>query len=411
MGGMERRRFVGLLAGAVPLATTRALWAQPGPPPLQTKLQALLEGYIGTKKLAGALIGVSMRGEPLVYVRAGHLALDTDSPFDEHSVCRIYSMSKPVTGIAAMCLVEDGRLRLDQPVADVLAELKDPRVVIDAATSPDARPAKAVMTMRHLLTHTSGLGYWTPLTATDAITTAFRARGITPGNYGARQNRPGFGPQVASLDQMVKRLAELPLFSDPGTAYRYAIGHDVMGLVIERVSGKPLDTFYRERIFAPLKMASTGLKVPAGATPRLTTNYDVTPNGLVPTDRREASIWLKPPTLPAGGGGLVSTAADYGRFIRMLLEGGTLDGVRVLKPETVTMACSNLLPAGITLPDGGFGAGMRVRRSGEIGWQGAAGTFWRAQPARRSILMLMTQHMPPTSYSLWDDAGAAFDAA
>ena len=156
--------------------------------------------------------------------------------------------------------------------------------------------------MRHLLTHTSGLGYWTPVTATDAITTAYRTRGVTPGNYGVRLNRPGFGPQAAGLDEMVKRLAELPLFAEPGTAYRYSIGLDVMGLVIERVSGKPLDAFYRERIFAPLKMASSGLQVPASAAPRLTTNYDVTPGGLMPTDRRETSVWLKPPTLAAGGG-------------------------------------------------------------------------------------------------------------
>jgi CubicO group peptidase (beta-lactamase class C family) len=270
------------------------------------------------------------------------------------------------------------------------------------------------MTMRHLLTHTSGLGYWTPVTATDAITTAYRTRGVTPGNYGARLNRPGFGPQAASLDEMVKRMGELPLFAEPGTAYRYSMGLDVMGLVIERVSGKPLDAFYRERIFAPLKMASSGLQVPASAAPRLTTNYDVTPDGLMPNDPRETSVWLKPPTLAAGGGGLVSTAADYVRFIRMLFGGGALDGVRVLKPETVRLACSNLLPRGVTGVAGGVGAGLRVgltgRTAGELSWQGAAGTFWRAHPVPRHILILMTQHMPPTSYPLWDDVSAAFDA-
>jgi CubicO group peptidase (beta-lactamase class C family) len=336
-------------------------------------------------------------------------------PFDEQSVCRIYSMSKPVTGIAAMCLIEDGRLRLDQPVADVVPELKDLGVAIDPAKGLAARPATATMTMRHLLTHTSGLGYWTPLSATDAITTAYRARGLTPGNYGARLSRPGFGAQAVGLDEMVARLAELPLFSEPGTAYRYAVGLDVMGLVIERVSGKRLDAFYRERLFAPLKMASSGLQVPPDAAPRLTTNYDVTPGGLVPTDRRETSVWLNPPTLPAGGGGLVSTAADYGRFVRMLVGEGELDGVRVLKPETLRLACSNLFPAGVTTAEGGFGAGMRVRlggaAAGELGWQGAAGTFWRAHPDRRRVLVLMTQHMPPTSYPLWDEVGAAFDAA
>jgi CubicO group peptidase (beta-lactamase class C family) len=414
---MDRRRFIVTLAGAaVPLAETRDLFARQGATPaLQAKLQALLDGYAGARKLAGALVGVSINGEPVEYVRAGNVALDAKVPFDERSVCRIHSMSKPVTGIAAMCLIEDGKVRLDQPVGDVIPELKNPQVVIDIEKGLEARPARAVMTMRHLLTHTSGLGYWTPLTATDAITTAFRTRGVTPGNYGVRLNRPGFGPQAVGLDEMVKRLAELPLFAEPGTAYRYSIGLDVMGLVIERVSGKTLDAFYRERIFAPLKMASSGLQVPASAAARLTTNYDVTPGGLVPTDRRETSVWLKPPTLAAGGGGLVSTAADYVRFIRMLLDGGAVDGVRVLKPETVRLACSNLLPTGVTGAPGGFGAGMRVgltgATAGELGWQGAAGTFWRAHPVRRRILILMTQHMPPTSYPLWDDVGAAFDAA
>jgi CubicO group peptidase (beta-lactamase class C family) len=417
IGAMDRRRFVVTLAGAaVPLAAARDLLARPAATPaLQAKLHALLDGYVGAKKLAGALVGVSTNGEPVAYVRAGHVALDADEPFDERSVCRIASMSKPVTGIAAMCLIEDGKVRLDQPVADVIPELKNLQVVIDIEKGLEARPATAVVTMRHLLTHTSGLGYWTPVAATDAITTAFRARGLTPGNYGARLNRPGFGPQAVGLDEMVKRLAELPLFAEPGTAYRYSIGLDVMGLVIERVSGKTLEAFYRERLFAPLKMASSGLQVPASAAARLTTNYDVTPGGLIPIDRRDTSVWLKPPTLAAGGGGLVSTAADYVRFIRMLFGGGALDGVRVLKSETVRLACSNLLPAGVTGAEGGFGAGMRVgltgATAGELGWQGAAGTFWRAQPARRRILILMTQHMPPLSYPLWDEVGAAFDAA
>jgi CubicO group peptidase (beta-lactamase class C family) len=168
---MDRRRFVVTLAGAaVPLAATRDLFArQVATAALQAKLQALLDGYVGAKKLAGGLVGVSMSGEPVVYVRAGHVALDAEVPFDERSVCRIYSMSKAVTGIAAMCLIEDGKVRLDQPVGDVIPELKNLQVAIDIEQGLEARPATAAMTMRHLLTHTSGLGYWTPVSATDAM--------------------------------------------------------------------------------------------------------------------------------------------------------------------------------------------------------------------------------------------------
>jgi CubicO group peptidase (beta-lactamase class C family) len=320
-------------------------------------------------------------------------------------------MTKPVTGIAAMLLIEAGKLRLDQPVTDILPELRGLQVAIDPAAGLDARPATQAMTMRHLLTHTSGLAYWTPGTATDALAKAYRERGVTPGNYGARLTRPGFGPQAAGLEDMVKRLASLPLAADPGTTWRYAIGLDVMGLIIERASGQSLEAFFRERIFAPLKMASTGFQVPAGAAARLTTNYDVTPNGIVPGDARASSVWLAPAPLPAGGGGLVSTAHDFARFSRMLTGDGALDGVRVLKADAVRRACSNLLPADVAYEGGGFGAGMRVRTDGadrgELGWQGAASTYWRTQPSTGRLVLFMAQFMPPLAYPMWDEVSAA----
>ena len=151
----------------------------------------------------------------LTYLRLGRIALDADVAFDEHSVCRIYSMTKPVTGLAAILLVEEGKLRFDQPVGDVIPELRTPKVALDPSKGLEARPATQTMTIRHLLTHTAGLAYWTPLHDTDALSAAYRARGITPGNYGAGLTRPGYGPQAVGLDDMVKRLADVPLAAEP----------------------------------------------------------------------------------------------------------------------------------------------------------------------------------------------------
>jgi CubicO group peptidase (beta-lactamase class C family) len=418
---MDRRHFVATLAGAaLPLSAVRVVIGQAATPtaaPWPT-LQKLLADYVGQKKLAGAAVAVTDGGAPLAYLKAGRIALDVDALFDEHSVCRIYSMTKPVTGLAAMLLVEAGTLRLDQPVGDIIPELRKPHVAVDPNNGLDARPATQTMTIRHLLTHSAGLAYWTPGQGTDALSTAYRARGVTPGNYGAGLKRPGYGPQAVGLDEMVKRLAEIPLSAEPGTAWRYSVGLDVMALVIQRITGQSLDAFARERLFEPLKMTSTGFQVPPAAASRLTTNYTVTPEGLLPLDPRETSVFLAPPTLIAGGGGLVSTASDFARVGAMLIDDGALDGVRVMRAETARLARSNLLPATVRYEGGGYGAGMRVAvggktardASGTVSWNGAAGTMWLVDPSRRLNFVFMSQFMPPTSYSIWTEAQSALDA-
>ena len=416
---MHRRHFV-TMAGAMPLGVWRPAFGQTSEPTARPwpALQKLLTDYVGAKKLAGASVAVRDGGAPLNYLKAGRIALDADAPFDEHSVCRIYSMTKPVTGLAAMLLVEAGKLRLDQPVSDVIPELRRPQVALDSNKGLEARPATQMMTIRHLLTHSAGLAYWTPGQGTDALSAAYRARGITPGNYGSGLTRPGYGPQAAGLDDMVKRLAEMPLAAEPGTVWRYSVGLDVVGLVIQRVSGKPLDVFAREHLFEPLNMAATGFQVPPALASRLTTNYTVTPNGLVSLDPRETSVFLKPPTLLAGGAGLVSTASDFTRIGAMIIGDGELDGVRVMKAETVRLARSNLLPSAVRYEGGGYGAGMRVAAggkpardaSGAVSWNGAAGTMWLVDPGRRFNFVFMSQFMPPTSYPVWTEVDSALDA-
>lgn len=419
---MDRRRFVAALAGAafalarVPHAFAQTSVRSDG---RWRAVQKLLDEYVAARKIAGAVAALSYGGARLAYPAAGRIALDSSAPFDENSLCRIYSMTKPVTGVAAMTLIEQGKLRLDQPVADVIPEWRALRVAVDPKKSLESRPATMTMTMRHLLTHTSGLAYWTPRSGADPIPSAYRERGITPGNNGAGLKRPGYGPQAKSLADMIDRVAELPLIAEPGTAWNYSISLDVMGLVIERVSGKSLGTYFRERIFEPLQMTSTGFQVSPLQAERLTTNYTVTPEGLQPIDARESTAWLQPPTLPAGGAGLISTARDFARFSAMLLGNGTLDGVRVLQPETTRLACSNLLPAAVIYEGGGFGAGMRVALAdgnpqfgskGAVSWGGAAGTLWMVEPARRGIIVFMSQHMPPETYPIRSDLHTAVEA-
>jgi len=421
---MDRRRFLTSLAAAS--LTTPSLVAYATRQKSKDSawrwatVQGLIDGYVADGKVAGAAVAVSYGGTAVAYRVAGRVALGSSERFDENSLCRIYSMTKPVTGVAAMILVEEGKLALDQPVAEVLPEFRSLRVATDLQKSLESRPAVKTMTMRHLLTHTSGLSYWTPLSGAGALPTAYREHGITPGNYGAGLSRPGYGPQARSLVEMVTRVAALPLACEPGTAWNYSIGADVLGLVIERVTGKGFDVFLRERVFEPLDMSSTGFQVASRNAARLTTNYNVTPDGLKPGDTGAASVWLQPPTLLAGGAGLVSSARDFARFGAMLLGDGALGRVRVMKAETARLGRSNLLPAGVVYPGGGgFGAGARVvlpgsdgrfGPAGTFGWGGAAGTVWWIDPAREGNMVFMTQFMPPDSYPVRDQISAAIEA-
>ena len=313
-------------------------------------------------------------------------------------------------------LAEDRKLALDQPVADVLPEFKNLRVAIDFERSLDARPARKVMTMRHLITNTSGLGNWTPASDSgEELHRLYRERGITPGSYGAGRFRPGFGAQPTTLDEMIARVAELPLAYEPGTVLHYSIGFDVMALVIERITGTDYGTFLQRRLFGPLKMKSTGFQVKRGDAMRLSTNYDATerganfaadaksdpalPPGWRVQDDRTTSEWLKPPALLAGGAGLVSTARDFLRYTRMLLNEGILESNRVMAVDTARLAVGNINPPVVAEPSTGAGAGSRalllnpLTPPGTVGGGGAAGTLFWIDQKRRGAVVFMTQVM------------------
>jgi len=367
-------------------------------------VDALIARYVGEGLVSGIVVAWQQGGAPVRFACAGEPAFHAGRPVDADSLFRIFSMTKPITGIATMMLIEDGRLALDQPLHSILPEFADARVMIDgdpARTRPAARP----ITIRHLLTHTAGLGYHN---AGDGIASLYIRNGLTPGTRD-RIRGPGELAAPGSLAEMGSRLARLPLVTDPGTRFEYSIAIDVLGLVVETVSGMPFETFLQQRLFDPLGMADTAFVVPTERLGRLTALVERRGEAWKFVDDPAHSVYARP-ALPSGGGGLVSSARDYARFAALLVNEGELDGKRLLKPETVRLARSNLLPDGVdhielplgyTWPGIGFGAAMSVQvadgeaPAGVFGWPGAAGTGCWIDPARRFFLVFMTQYWPP----------------
>jgi len=381
-------------------------------------LQVMLDGYVASKRLPGGVAAVSRRGRPTDYVAAGTLAFDTDAKAAPDSLYRIYSMTKPIVGVAVMMLIEQGKLRLDQPLADILPDFRDMRVVVDGDVTK-TRPAAGPILIRHLVTHTSGLSY--SIDGNSPLAKVYRQQGLSAGSR-ATTARPGELPPARNLEEFGARLAKLPLDFDPGTKWQYSVAADLMGLVIQRVSGLSFWDFLHSRVFQPLRMPDSDFVVPAGKLDRLTTVYSKTAAGLVDSDDRKSSAFARDRDLPSGGGGLVSTAHDYARLNAMLLNEGELDGVRLLKPESVRIARSNLMPPGpvFNLIGGkanGFGCFMQVvlpggelpgsEPAGSYGWSGAAGTTMWIDPVNQIAVVLMVQFMPAGAYLTYLEARQA----
>ena len=412
----SRRNVVaGLAALAAPGIGSRAFAAGAAAYPA---LQAMLDGYVANKRLPGGVAAVSRRGRPTDYVAAGTLAFDTGAKAAPDSLYRVYSMTKPIVGVAVMMLIEQGKLRLDQPLADILPDFRDMRVVVDGDVTK-TRPAAGPILIRHLVTHTSGLSY--SIDGDSPLAKVYRQQGL---NAGSRANtaKPGELPPARDLEEFGARLAKLPLDFDPGTKWQYSVAADLMGLVIQRVSGLSFWDFLHTRVFEPLGMPDTDFVVPAAKLDRLTTVYYKSAAGLVDIDDPKSSAFARDRDLPSGGGGLVSTAHDYARFNAMLLNEGELDGVRVLKPQSVRIARSNLMPPGpvFNLIGGkvnGFGCFMQVvlpggelpgcEPAGSYGWSGAAGTTMWVDPLDQVAVALMVQFMPAGAYLTYLEARQA----
>jgi CubicO group peptidase (beta-lactamase class C family) len=320
------------------------------------------------------------------FLSTGALAFDNPAPVAEDSLFRAYSMTKPITGIAAIMLIEDGKLKLDQNIADFLPGFANPRVLTDPEKSLDARAAAGPITIRNLLTHTAGLGY--TIVTKGPLLDAYVKLGITPASA-SRKPLPGQPnvPTAPSLAEFADRLATLPLVADPGTVWSYSVSLDLLGRIIELASGMSFDAFLQQRIFAPLGMTSSWFQVPQSEMKRLTTNYFGAPFGTFPIDPGTDSVFFDKPAFPFGGAGLVTSPRDYDRFLAMLMGEGAIGDRRIMKVETARLAMSNLVPAGTRMESyvkgQGFGAGGRVtiapRDNGEglgtFGWGGAASTI------------------------------------
>jgi len=417
--GLDRRGLLalGLAAGLGVTGLPRLVRAaeQPG---MLANVRAVIARWTGPGLFPGMVASLGLPGRDPEFAVLGAEGFTDADPIGPDSLFRIYSMTKPVTGMAAMQLIEEGRLGLDQPLYDILPGYRH-MMVQDSYDGPlDAlHPAPSPITIRQLLTHTSGIGY--VIVQKGPIKTLMEDRGLISGQV-SRIAIPGLnrGEPVHGLDAFAERLATVPLVADPGTRWSYSMGLDLMGRVIEVVTGKAFDAHLRETIFEPAGMTSTWFQVPASEAHRLTTSYGALGSGLVPIDGGETSIFLDPPAFPFGGSGLVSSPRDYDRFLRLLAQRGMIAGERVLSEQAVRTGTSDLLPEGMSTPRGfgapaGFGAGGRVGRGAEgglFGWSGAAGTVGMTDMAHGLRSQFFAQFMPPNAVELIPEFQVALKA-
>jgi CubicO group peptidase (beta-lactamase class C family) len=368
--------------------------------------------YVDSGQLPGLITQVFRRGELVHTGISGHMDLERGKPMAEDAIFRIYSMSKPITAVALMMLMEEGAIGLDDPVARYIPSWKKLGVYASGIptlissqppgfmTTPVERPMKVV----DLVTHTSGLTYGFMMrTSVDAAYRRLKINDFqTPGG----------------LTEMIEQLSTLPLEFSPGTAWNYSVSIDVMGYLVEKLSGQSFGSFLEERLFKPLKMDDTGFFVPPEKIARFTSCYQPAQGGgLKLQDDAQASTYDHPPPLESGGGGLVSTSHDYMRFCRMMLGGGELEGARILSPKTVELFSRNFLPddrevmemstpgsfsessyAGVGFSIG-CGVNVDVARTrlpgteGEYFWGGAASTAFWIDPLEELAVVFMTQVM------------------
>ena len=390
-------------AGAVGAFLPGMAWAQAAEK--YPTIKAEFDSYVSSGKLPGVLATIGRASGLPDVIAVGTQGLGEKTPVNIDTLWRVYSMTKPITGMAAMILVGEGKMKLDQPISEFLPEFANMTVLTDPEKSMDAVPAKNQITVRHLLTHTAGLGY--SIITKGPLLQAYLDNGITPGIV-SRFPIPGqpTSTPTPDLKTFSERLAKLPLIAEPGTKWSYSISLDLLGRVIEVASGMDFEAFLKTRIFEPLKMNSSYFQVPKSETPRLVSNYAPVNGVLFPIDPAATSIYLDKPAFAFGGAGVVCSARDYDRFFNMLANYGELDGVRIMSPKTAALAMSDLLPPAVST-DGtfaagaGFGAGGRVGKGaneGVYGWGGAAGTVAFVDPKRKLRAICMAQYMPSNAY-------------
>lgn len=387
------------------------------------RMRDVMAGHVERGEVPGLVWLVARRGE----VHAGAAgALDADGavPVGRDAIFRISSMTKPVTAVAALALVEDCRLRLDEPVDRLLPELADRRVLARSdGPLEDTVAARRPITVRDLLTFRLGLGMDFAATGPQPVLAAMAELGL-----GAGPPAPAGPPEP---DEWMRRLGTLPLAHQPGERWLYHTGADVLGVLVARAAGQPFEAFLAERIFEPLGMADTGFAVPAAERGRFGSCYWTNPatGERAPYDRPDGQ-WSRPPAFASGGAGLVSTADDYLAFAEMLRAGGAYRGRRILSRPSVEAMTTDHLSAEQKAASGpdpsgalgwGFGVGVQLRRTGPArsvgtyGWDGGLGTSWANDPSEGLVGVLLTNQAwaspvpPPVCEDFWTCAYAAVD--
>ena len=359
-----------------------------------------MQAYVDDERLAGVVTMVARRGQVVHWEATGMRDVAAGDFLEPDDIFRIYSMTKPLTSVAVMILVEEGAVALDDPVSKFIPAFGGVTVLNEAGERvTPARP----MTVKHLLTHTSGLTY------------GFFGDSPVDRIY----NQSGFFTEAEGLDDFAQRVAALPLLASPGDRWNYSVSTDILGRVVEVASGQAFDAFLKARIFDPLEMSDTAFVVPPEKRDRFTAQY-ARPDGaaLQMIDSPVDGQYTQPPRWLSGGGGLASTASDYIRFAQMLLQDGELGGVRILETATVQTMRSNRLPDSLVpiqlgtflSPGYGFGLGFAVvvdadaspepDNSGVFRWAGAANTFFWIDPTAELIGMVWTQFNPFAAYDI-----------
>ncbi len=376
------------------------------------RISGWMRGWVDSGKLPGMTVCVMRRGQLAFAETHGKADVERNKPMRPDTIVRIYSMTKPLTSTAIMMLYEEGRFQLDDPISKFIPAFKNPRVYAGGSRGKiDSVPAEREITFRDLLTHTSGLTYgFMESTPVDAV---------------YRDQKIDFGTATASLADVVERLAAVPLIAQPGKAWNYSVATDVLGYLVQVISGQPFDVFLREKVLKPLGMLDTDFIVAKDKQERFATCYMPGKDGkLAVMDDPTKSTYLAPRNGYSGGGGLAGTAGDYLRFCKFMLNKGELDGVRLLGRKTVELMTSNHLPgdmADMGMPRFsespyygiGFGLGFSVMinpakaqilgTAGEYAWGGAASTAFWCDPAEDMAVVLLTQLYPSSTYPIRRD--------
>lgn len=364
------------------------------------RLDALVQDHVNRKQIAGGIMFIARDGQTAHFKTYGQQDIEGARPMAPDAIFRIASMSKAITSVAVMMLYEEGKFRLNDPVSKYIPAFKDSVVAVKPTEKNPALPGKSYATekakrpirIRDLLTHTAGLTYGTGgLAEAD-----YKEANLTGWNFTAKDE---------TIASAINRLAKLPLHGQPGEVYQYGYSTDVLGYLVEVVSGMTLDRFFEERICKPLKMVDTCFYLPPEKSPRLANVYGLEGGKLVLKETAEKSLYVHGPRKCfSGGAGVLSTVNDYARFLQMLLNGGTLDGVRILSPKGVELMHQNHTGTMYTGDTKAFGLGFWVMNDlgvygelgseGSYGWGSAYFPQYLVDPKERMVAFFMTQHMP-----------------